>query len=264
MIASTSRRLAFGRIGGTLAFVATAAGVAEPSLAAQAGSSAAGALSRLAQQLKLAPRRRQFKSVPFMVTRSEDWDEQAARLLLGYADRSKQVWENTDLGAAWPNLMREALNGEVFAHSNPEFLQVGAMHGLAHLALFSDDAWTHYRLSELAGPTFASNTLIREKLGASTADDLQDVAGFYGPDNDNIVSLQKRGAVFVACHDSIYAIARKLQQVAGADTELAKTPTGEIAADLTNRLVPDCVLVPSVVAFLVELQKAGFTYVKGS
>ena len=45
---------------------------------------------------------------------------------------------------------------------------------------------------------------------------------------------------------------------------LAKTPTGEIAADLTNSLLPDCVLVPSVVAFLVELQTAGFTYVKGS
>ena len=264
MIESTSRRLAFGRIGGALAFLATSTGIAEPALAAQPGSNGSGALARLARQLKLVPRKRQFKSVPFMVTRSEDWDEQAARLLLGYADRSKQVWENTDLGAAWPNLMREALNGEVFAHHNPEFLQVAAMHALAHLALFSDDAWTRYRLSQLAGPAFASNTLIREKPGASAADDLQDVDGFYGPDNDNIVSLQRRGAVFVACHDSIYAIARKLQQVAGADSDLARTPTGEIAADLTNSLVPDCVLVPSVVAFLVELQKAGFTYVKGS
>ncbi len=264
MIESPSRRLAFGRIGGTLAFVAASAGTAGPSLAAQASSTASGALARLTRQLKLVPRRRQFKSVLFMAIRPEDWDEQAARLLLGYGDRSKQVWENTEIGAAWPNLMREALNGEVFAHHNPDFLQVAAMHGLAHLALFSDDAWTRYRLSQLAGPAFASNTLIHEKPGASATDDLQDIDGFYGPDNDNIVSLQKRGAVFVACHDSIYAIARKLQQVPGADQDLAKTPTGEIAADLTNNLVPDCVLVPSVVAFLVELQKAGFTYVKGS
>jgi len=29
-----------------------------------------------------------------------------------------------------------------------------------------------------------------------------------------------------------------------------------------NNLIPDAVLVPSVVAFLVELQRAGFPYVK--
>jgi hypothetical protein len=160
--------------------------------------------------------------------------------------------------------MREAMNGEVFAHRHPEFLQVAAMHGLAHLALFSEAAWASYRLGQLAGPQFGSNVLIHEKSGISPTDDLQDIEGFYGPKNNNIVSLQRRGAVFVACHDSIFAIAGKLQQAAGADSELSNMPTGEIAADLTNNLIPDCVLVPSVVAFLVELQMAGFTYAKGS
>ena len=37
-----------------------------------------------------------------------------------------------------------------------------------------------------------------------------------------------------------------------------------IAADLTNNLVPGVVLVPSVVAYLAELQDARFTYAKGA
>jgi intracellular sulfur oxidation DsrE/DsrF family protein len=41
----------------------------------------------------------------------------------------------------------------------------------------------------------------------------------------------------------------------------AERSADEIAADLTNNLVPGAVLVPSVVAYLVELQRSGFTYV---
>jgi hypothetical protein len=39
-------------------------------------------------------------------------------------------------------------------------------------------------------------------------------------------------------------------------------PADEIAADLTNSLVPGAVLVPSVVAFIAELQRAGYSYAK--
>jgi intracellular sulfur oxidation DsrE/DsrF family protein len=61
----------------------------------------------------------------------------------------------------------------------------------------------------------------------------------------------------VACHDSIHAIARGLQAKAMKDPDV-------IAADLTNNLIPGAVLVPSVVAFLAQLQRAGFTYAKGA
>jgi len=263
MIDSPSRRLAFGRIGGgLLAALASSSVLSSPAPAETAES--AGALARLTQGLRQIPRRRGFKSVPFLLTDPQDWDEQASRLLLAYGYHTKQAWENTEITAGWPVLMREAMNGEVFSHRNPEFLEVSATHGLAHLALFNDDAWSRYGLSQLAGPQFATNTLIREKPAVARSDDPQDVDGFYGPLNNNIVSLQKRGAVFVACHDSIYAIARRLQSAAAPQSQLARMSTGIVAADLTNSLIPDCVLVPSVVAFLVELQKAGFTYVKGS
>jgi intracellular sulfur oxidation DsrE/DsrF family protein len=87
-----------------------------------------------------------------------------------------------------------------------------------------------------------------------------DHACFYSPANDNIVSLQRRGAVFIACHDSIHAIARMVHD----DATFSASPADKIAADLTNNLIPGAVLVPSVVAFLVELQRASFTYAKGA
>jgi intracellular sulfur oxidation DsrE/DsrF family protein len=98
---------------------------------------------------------------------------------------------------------------------------------------------------------------LHEASGVSPLDDRQKTDGFYGPGNSNIVSLQRRGAVIVACHDSIHAIARGIAAKRGDDPDI-------IAADLTNNLIPGAILVPSVVAYLIELQHAGFTYAKGS
>jgi intracellular sulfur oxidation DsrE/DsrF family protein len=218
-----------------------------------------GALKELSDRLLAAPRRRDFKSVPLVVTDRGDWDHDAAAQLLSYKYRSIQVWENANLSGPWLGLMREAMNGQVFAHGNTDFLAVSATHGEAHLALFSQAMWDKYRISELVGHKFTSNSLIVEREGVSPTDDLQSVSGFYGPLNNNITTLQRRGAVFLACHDSIHAIARKLAGEAG----FAAAPAKEIAAELTNNLIPNAVLVPSVVAYLVELQKVGFTYVNG-
>jgi hypothetical protein len=213
---------------------------------------------RLSDNLTAAPRKRGFESVPFIVSSPELWDHEAADLLLSYKYHALQVWESTDLGAPWINLMREAMNGQVFAHGNEDFLAVAAVHGNAHLALFTQTAWEKYELVQIGGGHSNVNRFIIEKSGVSPRDDLQDLNGFYGPQNSNIVSLQRRGAVFLGCHDSIHAIARYLHQTGG----FSDTSHDAIAADLTNNLIPGVVLVPSVVAFLVELQRAGFTYSK--
>lgn len=215
-------------------------------------------LRELGERLAAIERRRDFDEVPFMLTSAQYWDKDAAAQVLSYRYRARQVWENTDIAGPWPGLMREAMNGQVFAHDNPDFLAVSATHGLAHLALFSQPMWDKYALATLAGPKFAMNSLIAEKPGVSPDDKLEDVQGFYGPMNSNIVSLQRRGAVFIGCHDSIHAIARTLQTGA---FETARAD--HIAADLTNNMIPDVVLVPSVVAFMVEMQRRGFTYSKG-
>jgi hypothetical protein len=215
-------------------------------------------LRDLGERLAAIPPRRGFQEVPFLLTDPAYWDRDAANEVIAYKYRSRQVWENTEIGGPWPGLMREAMNGQVFSLGNSDFLAVSATHGYAHLALFSQPMWDKYNLAAIAGPKFATNTLIVEKPGVMPTDKLEDVAGFYGPNNNNIVSLQRRGAVFLGCHDSIHAIARQLHASA-PDSGSAD----RIAADLTNNMIPGVVLVPSVVAFLVELQRQGFTYSKG-
>jgi hypothetical protein len=261
---STRRRDALRTLGlASLSFVALGA-----ARGAQAGEPAdssfnslqggATKLRELGERLAAIPRRRGFDEVPFMVTDPKYWDRDAANEVIAYRYRSRQLWENTELGGPWPGLMREAMNGQVFTLGNEDFLAVSATHGYAHLALFSQAMWDKYSLASLAGPKFKSNTLIVEKAGVAPADKREDVQGFYGPNNNNVVSLQRRGAVFFGCHDSIHAIARELH---------ANSPDGgsadRIAADLTNNMIPGVVLVPSVVAWLIELQRQGFTYSKG-
>jgi hypothetical protein len=260
----TSRRSALRVIGQAAALLAAAASPAmaaakAPEQQSSATVPSAGALNALGQRLANAPRRRGFQTVPFVLTSPDLWDHEAAAEVLAYKYRSLQMWESTELAAPWINLMREAINGQVFSHGNPDFLAVAAVHGTAHLALFNQAAWDKYKLAELTGGKFSSNSFIIEKAGVSANDDLKDLEGFYGPANNNVISLQRRGAVFIGCHDSIHAIARKLHGL----SNYAEIPADTIAADLTNSLIPGIVLVPSVVAFLVELQGAGFTYAKG-
>lgn len=121
-------------------------------------------------------------------------------------------------------------------------------------------AWDRHKFAAKTDGKLTSKTLIVERPGLSPGDDAQNLDAFYGPNNNNIVPLQRRGMVFVACHDSIHAIARGLH----AASELSGVSADEIAADLTNSLLPGAVLVPSVVAFIAELQRAGYSYAKAS
>jgi hypothetical protein len=256
---SLSRRRTFSLIGGAaLAAAAPRALWAAETVPETDGlAPGAGPLAELARRLAAAPRRRGFTTVPFMIDRLDLWDHEASALLLGYRGSRTQVWESSDLAAPWLNLMREAMNGQAFAHDHPDFLAVSATHGTAHLALFSQAMWTKYDLAAIVGGKPAQNIFATERSGVSPRDDRQNVDGFYGPGNNNIVTLQRRGAVMVACHDSIHAIARGVVAKRGGDADT-------VAADLTNNMVAGVVLVPSVVAYLIELQKAGFTYAKGA
>lgn len=252
-----SRRAIFALAGQTILLAATAKAALAGDVEAPATS---GELEQLAVALALAPRRRAFQSVPLVVQDREKWDVEASDLVLAYKNPARQVWECTDIQGPWLNLMREAVNGQVFAFGNPGFLAVAALHGTAHLAVFDQPAWDTYNLPSLAGGIGRTNTFLARNASATPADDVQAPAGYYGPENNNIPTLQDRGMVFIACHDSIHAIARNLNKARhGTPAEANK-----IAADLTNHLAPGVVLVPSVVAFLVELQRVGYTYAKGS
>ena len=113
--------------------------------------------------------------------------------------------------------------------------------GDAQLALFDQASWDKYGLAKLTGGKFATNTLTMAGTG-----DVQDLS---------IPVLMKRGVIFMACHNAIWAAAGR------AIATSAKGPQEEVAADLTNHLLPGVILTPGALATLPLLQQAGFQYV---
>ncbi len=253
-----------GRRAILLAGLAAAAGAAtlatRPAQAAEASllPHGAGALRDLAARLAAAPRRRDFKSVPMVVDNPDQWDHEALSEVIAYRGGPRQVWDNTDIGSPWLNLMRNSLNGQVFAFRHPDFLAVSATHGSAHLALYDQAMWDKYSLTRLAGGKFARNTLI-EMPAASGADptDIENAEGVFSPRDNAIPVLQRRGVVFLACHNAIWEQAGRLI-ASGANPD--KLSHDALTAELTNHLIDGVVLTPGIVATLPELQMAGFHY----
>jgi hypothetical protein len=215
-------------------------------------------LSELKDRLGKAPRRRDFETVPMILDHPDQWDHQALSEVIGYGGASKQVWDNTNLGGPWLNLMRNALNVQVWGFRHPDFLAVSATHGSAHLALYDQATWDKYQLSRLAGERFKANTLIEEKpAAAADPANYQNPAGVFSPEDNSIPALQRRGVVFLSCHNAIWEQAAALIKGGSNPDKLAHDA---LAADLTNHLLPGVVLTPGAVGTLPELQRAGFFY----
>src|SRR5262245_12188462 len=156
-------------------------------------------LKQLHTKLNAAPRRRDFKSVPFLLEDENYWDHEALTHLIAYAGGPKQIWDNKDLGGPWLNLMRNNLNVQVYSFKRPDFMIVSATHASAHLAMYNQAMWDKYQLTRIAGGAFAANTLIREQ-GANQNSGQR----AFEPSENSIPALQRRGAVFLACHNSIW------------------------------------------------------------
>ena len=68
----------------------------------------------------------------------------------------------------------------------------------------------------------------------------------------------RRGVVFLACHNTMWEVSEKLLK-AGVNPD--KLSHEQMAAELTNHIIPGVVLTPGIVATLPELSAAGFSYV---
>jgi hypothetical protein len=231
-----------------------AARAAGPSLL----SPEAKSLQELTVRLSKAPRRRDFKTVPMILNDPAQWDHAALSEVIAYRGALKQVWDNTGIASPWLNLMRNALNAQVWSFRHPDFLAVSATHGTAHLALFQPTIWEKYQLAKLTDGKFQSNTLIAEQKGAPVdPKDYENPEGAYSSQDNSIPALQRRGVVFLACHNAIWEFAERL-----IATEV--NPDGlshdALAADLTNNLIAGAVLTPGMVATIPELQRGGFNY----
>lgn len=230
---------------------------------AEAGSNVvpqdARTLSELMERLRKAPRRRDFKTVPMILDHPDLWDDTALKDVIAYRGTRKQVWDNTGIGSPWMNLMRNSINAQVFSFGHHDFLAVSATHGSAHLALFDQEMWDKYKLAEMAGEEFKTNTLIVRNAAPSELSDFENPKSVFGPAGNTISALQSRGVVFLACHNAIWEVTGKLLAHGMNPDRLSHEA---IAAELTNYLVDGVILTPGVVATIPELQQAGFHYVK--
>jgi intracellular sulfur oxidation DsrE/DsrF family protein len=219
----------------------------------------ANALVELMARLRRAPRRRDFKAVPMILDHRDLWDDAALKEVMTYRGMPKQVWDNTDIGSPWLNLMRNAVNAQAFSFEHRDFLAVSATHGSAHLALLDEAMWDKYQLAKLAGCEVRTNTFIVPKRAPATLSDFEDPKSAFGAAGDTIPALQSRGVVFMACHNAIWEMTGKLLAMGANPDRLSHE---QIAAELTNHLIDGVVLTPGIVGTIPELQQVGFHYVK--
>src|ERR1700681_730500 len=124
-------------------------------------------LDALKKRLAQAPRRRDFKAVPMILNHQEQWDQEALTEVLSYRPAPRQAWDNTDIAGPWLNLMRNALNSQIWSFKHPDFLAVSVTHGTALLALYDQAMWDKYQLTRLAGEKFKTNTLMESRKAES-------------------------------------------------------------------------------------------------
>jgi hypothetical protein len=215
-------------------------------------------LAELKERLAHAPRRRDFKTVPMILNQPEQWDHEALTEVLAYGAARKQAWDNAEIGGPWLNLMRNALNSQIWSFDHPDFLAVSVTHGTALLALLDQAMWDKYQLTKLAGEDFKTNTLIIEhKAAAAEPSNYENPAGPFSGEDNSIPALMRRGVVFMSCHNAIWEQAAALVKLAINPDRLTHAA---LAADLTNHLVDGAVLIPGATGTLPELQQVGFHY----
>jgi hypothetical protein len=190
----------------------------------------------------------------------EQWDHEALTAILSYSAAPRQAWDNTDIGGPWLNLMRNALNSQIWSFKHPDFLAVSVTHGTAQLALYDQAIWDKYQLASLAGDKFRTNTLMIEQVSAATDPaDYENQAGPFSGEYNSIPALMRRGVAFMSCHNAIWEQAAALIKF---DINPDKLSHAVLAAELTNHLVEGAVLIPGAAGTLPELQQLGFHYAK--
>jgi hypothetical protein len=224
---SVLRTVALTVAAGAIGLASAAAAAAKPALTPAGATHLDALMKRLAQ----APRRRDFKTVPMILDHPDQWDHEALTEVLSYQPAAKQAWDNTDIAGPWLNMMRNALNTQIWSFKHPDFLAVSVTHGTADLALYDQTIWDKYQLTSLAGDEFKTNTLIIERTAAAAdTANYEDPAGPFSGDDSSIPALMRRGVVFMSCHNAIWEQAAALNKT-GVNPD--KLSHAALAAELT-------------------------------
>lgn len=258
-IADSGRRRilqAFGLTAAGLTVAPAVSATPDPSLRPPGATN----LDTLMRRLAAAPRRRDFKRVPMILDDPALWDHQALSEVLAYRPEPRQVWDISDIAGPWLNVIRNSLNTQIYSFKHKDFLAVAEVHGSANLALFDQAMWDKYQLTHSAGEKFKANTFVVEKKAAGGNPlDYEDPTGVFSGEDNAVPTLMRRGVVFMSCHNAIWEQAAKLIATGVNPDKLSQEA---LTAELTNHLVEGVVLTPGAVATILELQQAGFHYIR--
>ncbi len=83
--------------------------------------------------------------------------------------------------------------------------------------------------------------------------------GPFSPRANSVQGLQRRGAMFLACHNAVWELCERLIATNVNPDHLS---TEAMCAELSNHLIPGVILTPGAVGTLVELETAGFAYAR--
>jgi intracellular sulfur oxidation DsrE/DsrF family protein len=174
----------------------------------------------------------------------------------------------------WPNInntlvfanVRNSLNGFQFSYDVPpgQIQVVVQAYASAIAAMYDDSIWQKYRFGEFAGVTDpttkqpAVRNIWYPSTNAALASVPTDRASAYYSDT-SIEGLQRRGVLFLACHQTIHAHAGSL--AADSSRNLDNVSADQIATEIAAHLVPGALMIPAGVGELVRLQDKGFRLV---
>lgn len=256
---NTARRQSLMGFGLAIATSVAAGRSSDASPAAPLAAPGAKTLDALSVHLAKLPRRRTFKSVPMILDNRDQWDAEALDAVLHYAGSPKQSWDNTDIAGSWLNVMRNAMNAQIYSFKHPNFLCVSATHGTAQYALYDDAIWEKYQIgTRVLGDKPNKNSFIGLPEGAGhDPGNYEDVKGAFAPAGNSVAQLQRRGAVFLVCHNAIWEHCDRFMAL-GLNTD--RLSQEEMCAEVSNHLIPGAILTPGAVGTLVELANAGFAY----
>jgi hypothetical protein len=252
--------LGFALAAAGLSARAAASPAAPAKPAAPLALAGAHTLEALSARLAAIPRKRDYKTLPMICDHRQQWDADALDAVLLYSGGPKQAWDSTDINGPWLNVMRNSMNSEVWSFGHPDFLCVSATHSTAQFALYDDAIWEKYNLAKIAGGNATRNNFL---LAAAAAEhdpkDYQNPTGAFSSHDNSVQALQRRGCVFLACHNAVWELAERLI-TAGVNPD--KLAIDKLCAELTNHFVPGVVSTPGAVGTLVELARAGFSYAR--
>jgi intracellular sulfur oxidation DsrE/DsrF family protein len=207
------------------------------------------------------------QSVPggtHFVERQLDFDAEEFAKLVGRPAQIRQVFEAVAFRMGTLNNVKNSFNGLRFGfgYSAGGIAIALAGHGPSAVYGYSDHIWTKYRIGELLKVTDTSNAPIQSNVFLTRRAPLDarvnpdDEAGMY--QDTSIETLQQRGLIVLTCHTAVEEQARAVVKNGFAPAGMTAS---QVADDMLLHLIPDAVVVPSMVAAIAVLQaKYGYTY----